>query len=55
MPVLPGLTSTAPVRVPEGTECKDCDADDGPFEAVVVLNDAPTCSRCLTEITLVGP
>lgn len=55
MPILPALHTTTNVRVPKGTECKDCGSDDGPWEAVVVLNDAPTCSRCLVEVTLVGP
>lgn len=49
------LTAAAePVEVPNNAECQDCDADDGPFEAVVVLNGLPTCSRCLHELTLVG-
>lgn len=43
------------VEVEDDVECKDCTADDGPWEAVIVVNDMPTCSRCLHELTLVGP
>ena len=53
--LLIALVDDGNVEVEDNVQCKDCDSDDGPWEAVVVLNGDPTCSRCLHEVTLVGP